>query len=167
MENLFTPWRYAYISSAKPSTGCFLCEAASEPDDAERLVVHLGRYHVVLLNRYPYTNGHLMIAPREHIASPDEASAESQAELWPLVLEAQRVLSGVYSPDGFNIGMNVGRAAGAGVPDHFHLHIVPRWSGDTNFMSVVGGVRLVPEEPRVLRDRLAPLFGRQGQGAHQ
>jgi ATP adenylyltransferase len=99
-----------------------------------------------------------MIAPREHLASPEQASAGCRAELWPTVLEAQRVLRELYSPDGFNIGMNVGAAAGAGVPDHFHLHVVPRWAGDTNFMSVVGGVRLVPEDPAELRDRLAPLF---------
>jgi ATP adenylyltransferase len=167
MENLFTPWRYAYISSAKPSEGCFLCEAASDPDDAERLVLHTGRHHVVLLNRYPYTNGHVMIAPREHLASPDLASREAQAELWPTVLEVQRVLEEVYSPDGFNFGMNIGRAAGAGVPQHFHLHVVPRWTGDTNFMSVVGGVRMVPEEPLVLRERLAPHFDRVDQGASQ
>ncbi len=158
MDTLFTPWRYAYISSEKPSSGCFLCAAAAEPDQADSLVVSLRRHHVVLLNLHPYTNGHLMIAPREHLASPEQASAESQAELWPTVLEAQRALGELYSPDGFNIGMNVGAAAGAGVPDHFHLHVVPRWAGDTNFMSVVGGVRLIPEDPSELRNRLAPLF---------
>lgn len=158
METLFTPWRYSYISGDKASKGCFLCEAAKGPDDPERLVVSKTRHHVVLLNRFPYTNGHLMIAPLDHIASPPLASPEAQAELWPTVLEAQRVLQDLYSPDGFNIGVNIGEAAGAGVPDHFHVHIVPRWRGDTNFMSVVGGVRVVPEDPDELRERMAPLF---------
>ncbi len=158
METLYTPWRYTYISSQKPVSGCFLCAAANEPEDSDRLVVAVRSHHVILLNRHPYTNGHLMIAPREHLASPELASEESRQELWPLVLEAQQVLRGLYSPDGFNIGMNVGAAGGAGVPDHFHLHVVPRWSGDTNFMSVVGGVRLVPEDPVELRSRLEPLF---------
>lgn len=162
METLFTPWRYRYISSAKTPSGCFLCEAAAGvPDGADRLVVALRPHHVVLLNRHPYTNGHLMIAPREHLPSPEEASAASRAELWPVVLEAKRALDELYSPDGFNIGLNLGRAAGAGVPDHFHVHVVPRWGGDTSFMSVVGGVRLIPEDLDQLRARLAPLFERE------
>lgn len=160
METLFTPWRYAYISGDKPSSGCFLCEASKSPDEPDRLVVGLTQHHLVLLNRYPYTNGHLMIAPREHIASPAQESSEARAELWPTVLRAQGILQSLYSPDGFNIGINVGAAAGAGVPDHFHVHVVPRWSGDTNFMSVVGGVRVIPEDPVELRTRLVPLFDR-------
>ncbi len=158
MDTLFTPWRYKYISGEKTSSGCFLCEAAGDSEDAARLVVCRRRHHIVLLNRHPYTNGHLMIAPREHLSAPEEASAEARAELWPTVLEAKRVLERLYAPDGFNIGLNLGRAAGAGVPDHFHLHVVPRWDGDTNFMSVVGGVRLIPEDLDDLRDRLTPLF---------
>ncbi len=158
MDTLFTPWRYEYISSERTSSGCFLCAAASEPENAARLVVHVTGHHVVLLNRHPYSNGHLMIAPREHLASPEQASAEARAELWPTVLEARRVLQELYAPGGFNLGLNLGQAAGAGVPDHFHLHVVPRWRGDTNFMSVVGGVRLIPEDLADLRNRLAPLF---------
>lgn len=161
MDTLFTPWRYQYISSEKTSSGCFLCEAAGHPDDADRLVVARRQHHIVLLNRHPYTNGHLMIAPRQHLASPEQASTEACAELWPLVLEAKRVLEELYSPNGFNIGLNLGQAAGAGVPDHFHLHVVPRWGGDTNFMSVVGGVRLIPEDLDDLRVRLAPKFAKE------
>ena len=160
MDTLFTPWRYKYISSAKSSSECFLCAAAGEPEEADRLVVALRSHHVVLLNRHPYTNGHLMIAPREHLASPELASGEGREELWPTVLEAKRVLEELYAPDGFNIGLNLGQAAGAGVPDHFHVHVVPRWGGDTNFMSVVGSVRLIPEDLDELRLRLAPLFER-------
>jgi ATP adenylyltransferase len=160
METLFTPWRYAYITAAKQDSGCFLCAAAAAPTEAERLVVHATRWHVVLLNRHPYSNGHLMVAPREHAASPRMVGREAQLELWPLVLLAQQALESAYHPDGFNIGLNLGRVAGAGVPDHFHVHLVPRWNGDTNFMTAVGGTRLVPETLEQTRERLLPLFAR-------
>lgn len=162
METLFTPWRYEYISGAKSSSECFLCAAGEHPEDDERLVVHAGEFHVVLLNRHPYTNGHLMVAPRQHLRSPAEESPAARAGFWQTVLAAQRALERAYSPDGFNVGMNVGRAAGAGVPDHFHLHVVPRWHGDTNFMSTVGGVRIVPEELGTVLDKLRPLFDEEG-----
>lgn len=163
MEILFTPWRYEYIARTEgPEGGCFFCEAADAPDDPERLVVHVAAHHVVLLNRHPYTNGHLMVAPKAHLASPEEAPPETRAEFWPLVLEARRVLERVYAPDGFNIGMNLGRVAGAGVPGHFHFHLVPRWSGDSSFMTVVGGVRLVPEDLTVAWRKLRPVFAGEG-----
>jgi ATP adenylyltransferase len=160
METLFTPWRRAYITqpAQSPQQGCFLCAAAEQPDDAERLVVAVARHHLVMLNLHPYSSGHLMVAPLAHIASPLEASAAAQAELWPLVLKAQSVLAGAYQPQGFNLGMNLGQAAGAGVPGHYHFHIVPRWSGDTNFMSVLAEVRLVPEDLGQTRERLRALF---------
>jgi ATP adenylyltransferase len=164
METLFTPWRFAYISAARQDTGCFLCEAAAAPDDPERLVIHTAARHLVILNRHPYSNGHLMVAPRAHLASPLAAPPEAQAELWPVVLLAQRVLEEAYAPDGLNMGLNLGLAAGAGVPDHFHLHLVPRWQGDTNFMSAVANTRLVPEDLTQTRDRLRPLFARRAAG---
>lgn len=146
MKTLFTPWRYAYISKPKdPAAGCFLCAAGREPDDPERLVVHTTDHHLVILNRHPYTNGHVMVAPRAHLASPREEAEAARHELWEVVLDCQRVLEAEYRPDGFNLGMNLGRAAGAGVPDHYHFHVVPRWSADTNFIGVVAGARLVPE----------------------
>ena len=159
METLFTPWRYSYITERRDSSeACFLCAAAAEPDREERLVVHVARHHLVLLNRHPYTNGHLMVAPLAHVGTPEAASAESQLELWPLVLRCRELLGSVYRPDGMNLGLNLGSAAGAGVTDHFHVHLVPRWSGDTNFMSVLASTRLVPEAPldtwRRLRGRL-------------
>lgn len=165
MERLFTPWRYEYItkSPAGPAgseeTGCFFCAAARNPDDPDGLVVHAGRHHLVMLNLHPYSNGHLMVAPFEHHASPQESGPEALAEFWPLVLKAQRVLSAAYSPHGFNLGMNLGRPAGAGVPGHFHFHLVPRWIGDTNFMTVLAEVRLIPEDLRQSRERLRALFG--------
>lgn len=159
METLFTPWRYAYITGReKRSDGCFFCAAGREPDAAERLVVHVTEHHVVLLNRHPYSSGHLMIAPVEHIALPEQASLASQRELWPLVLRCRAVLEGAYQPDGMNVGMNVGQGAGAGVPDHFHVHLVPRWQGDTSFITVVGETRLVPEDLLEARRRLRTLF---------
>jgi ATP adenylyltransferase len=123
-----------------------LCEAGrDESGDRERLVLERTSHHVVLLNRYPYTNGHLMVAPLEHQEDPGSCSLEAQRELWPLLLRCREALAAVYSPDGFNLGANLGSAAGAGVPGHFHVHLLPRWDGDTNFMSTVGGTRLVPE----------------------
>ena len=165
METLFTPWRLAYITAARQETGCFLCEAAAAPNDPERLVLHTTASHLVILNRHPYSNGHLMVAPREHLASPRHSPPEASAELWPLVLLAQQVLEEAYAPDGLNVGLNLGRAAGAGVPDHFHVHLVPRWQGDTNFMTAVAQTRLVPEDLTQTRERLMPLFARLGAGA--
>ncbi len=159
MQTLLTPWRFAYISeSVSEPKDCFFCAAAEKPDDPERLVVAVAAHHLVMLNRYPYTSGHLMVAPLRHLASPEESAAAAVAEFWPLVLKCQRVLQRAYAPDGFNMGINLGRAGGAGVPDHFHFHIVPRWKGDTNFMSVVGETRLAPQEPGQIRARLLPLF---------
>ena len=164
METLFTPWRYAYITEHPQTGGCFLCDAAAAPEEPERLVLHLAPHHLVILNRHPYSNGHLMVAPREHVATPLLASPEAQAELWPTVLLAQRVLEEAYRAPGMNVGMNLGTAAGAGLPDHFHVHVLPRWQGDTNFMTAVGRTRLVPESLEGTRERLAPLFARLGGG---
>lgn len=164
MERLFTPWRYDYItkSPAGPAgsedPGCFFCAAAHNLGDPDGLVVHAGCHHLVMLNLHPYSNGHLMVAPLEHHSSPQESRPEAQAEFWPLVLKAQRILQAAYSPHGFNLGMNLGRPAGAGVPGHFHFHLVPRWTGDTNFMTVLAEVRLIPEDLRQSRERLRALF---------
>jgi ATP adenylyltransferase len=161
MNALFTPWRYEYIAGQRNSAiGCFLCDAAATPDDPERLVVHVAEHHFVILNRHPYSNGHLMVAPREHVASPTGASPAAQREIWPLLLLCQRVLETAYAPNGMNVGLNLGKVAGAGLPDHFHVHLVPRWEGDTNFMTAVAETRIVPEDLAMTRDRLRPLFAR-------
>lgn len=157
---LFTPWRSAYITGqTRREPGCFFCAAALDSDDPERLVVYRTAHHLVMLNLHPYNTGHLMIAPLEHLDVPEAACAEAVAELWPLATVVRQVLQEVYRPEGFNLGINLGRIAGAGVPDHFHLHVVPRWTGDANFMGVVGGTRLVPEDLHVswqkLRDRFS------------
>lgn len=160
MEVLFTPWRSDYLSGGGYSgSECFFCRAASEEDGArENLVLTRTPYHVVLLNRYPYTNGHLMVAPRRHVADPEECSPGARHELWPLMLRCRRALREAYGPEGFNLGANLGSAAGAGVPDHFHLHLLPRWSGDTNFMTTAGGTRLIPEDLGSTWERLRPLL---------
>jgi ATP adenylyltransferase len=160
MNILFTPWRFSYLTSPKGDqpTGCIFCTAASSDDVRGTLTLFRNASAVVMLNRYPYTNGHLMVAPVAHEARLFESADRSLRALIRLTAEAQRILSDVYRPDGFNVGMNFGQVAGAGVADHYHLHIVPRWSGDVNFMTVTGQTRLVPEELEATFDKLAPHF---------
>ncbi len=156
-EVLFAPWRYEYLVAEK-STGCIFCRAAASENEEDSLVVYRGPRVFVLLNRYPYTNGHLMVAPYEHRSRLSDSGAETLSELISTVARGEKILIDSYRTDGLNIGINLGSAAGAGVEDHYHVHLVPRWSGDTNFMTVAGGVRVVPEELSVTRRRLAPLF---------
>jgi ATP adenylyltransferase len=154
---LFAPWRYEYLVSEKP-VGCIFCEAAGSRDDDASLVVYRGRRVFALLNRFPYTNGHVMVAPVAHEAWFSESSAETLSELIALVARTQAILVAEYRTDGLNVGVNFGSAAGAGIAGHYHVHAVPRWAGDTNFMTVAGNVRVVPEELSVTRRRLAALF---------
>jgi ATP adenylyltransferase len=156
-EVLFAPWRYEYLVSDK-SGGCIFCDAAASREDDESLVVHRGKRVFVLLNRYPYTNGHVMVAPYAHAAWLSDSDPETLGELVGTVATAQRILVSHYKTDGLNVGINFGAAAGAGVRDHYHVHVVPRWAGDTNFMTVTGDVRVVPENLADTRRRLAPLF---------
>jgi len=159
MEILWTPWRYPYIKKAgKEKGGCIFCEALSLGDDRKALILARGRYNFLILNLYPYNSGHIMVAPMEHIASFYQYGKEESEEFIELAKLSVKVLEEVYHPEGFNIGMNLGRPAGAGVVDHFHLHIVPRWNGDTNFMSTVGGVRLIPEDITATYEKLHPRF---------
>lgn len=155
---LFAPWRYEYLVSDKSDNRCFFCEAAASEDDQETLVVHRGRKVFVILNRYPYTNGHIMVAPYAHEARLSNSSEETLHELVRTVARAEGILSAAYRTDGLNVGLNSGSAAGAGLADHYHVHLVPRWKGDTNFMTVTGDVRVVPEEPAATLARLRPLF---------
>jgi len=160
MEVLFTPWRYPYLTSPKSEKlpECIFCAAAKTKNRRDTLTVFRNDDALVMLNRYPYTNGHLMVAPIEHEARLYDSSDASLRALIRLTAEAQRILSDVYHPDGFNIGMNFGQVAGAGVADHYHLHIVPRWNGDSNFMTVTARTRLVPEDLDVTFDKLEPHF---------
>jgi ATP adenylyltransferase len=154
---LFAPWRYEYLVSHK-KTECIFCEAAASPSDEQSLVVFRGKRVFVLLNRYPYTNGHVMVAPLAHEAWFSQSSAETLSELIATVARAQAILVAEYRTDGLNVGVNFGSAAGAGVANHYHVHLVPRWAGDTNFMTVAGGVRVVPEELTATHRRLSALF---------
>lgn len=156
---LFTPWRYEYLVSEKPS-GCIFCAAAASEDLEGSLVVYRGKRVFVLLNRYPYTNGHVMVSPYAHEEWLSDSAGETLNELIATVALAQRILVAEYRTDGLNVGLNFGSAAGAGVVGHYHVHVVPRWSGDTNFMTVASGVRVVPEELAATLRRLTPLFAK-------
>ena len=166
---LFAPWRMAYIrglDKPAPATGdCFLCDAATAANEAEfraRLVLWVTAHSVVLLNAYPYTNGHLLIAPRAHKAELEELGEAEQLDLQVQTTRAVQLLKRAISPQGFNLGMNLGRMAGAGLPNHLHQHAVPRWGGDTNFMSVVGEVRVVPEALSRMYEELVRVGGEMG-----
>jgi len=160
METLFTPWRYPYLTAPKPDAppACIFCVAAASDDQRDTLTLLRTGAAVVMLNKFPYTNGHLMVAPVAHEARLFDSTNDSLTALIRLTADAQRILSDVYRPDGFNVGMNFGQVAGAGVADHYHMHIVPRWSGDSNFMTVTARTRLVPEELGVTFDKLRPRF---------
>jgi ATP adenylyltransferase len=159
LEHLWSPWRLAYITGKASAEGCVFCHALSDAA-AEPLIVFRGRTCFVILNLFPYNNGHLMVIPNRHIASLGAATAEERTELIELTAVAEAALTEVYQPQGLNMGINLGRPAGAGILDHVHLHVVPRWNGDTNFMSVVGATRVLPEELPDSAARLRPAFAR-------
>jgi ATP adenylyltransferase len=150
---LWAPWRLEYVAQADELPGCPLCaEAAGEVEDS--LVVHRGTHAFALLNKYPYSSGHLMLAPYAHVAELEELGDETALELHRLSVQALEALRSLYRPAGFNLGWNIGRAAGAGIPGHAHMHVVPRWAGDTSFMPVLGDVKVIPEHLHETRDRL-------------
>jgi ATP adenylyltransferase len=150
---LWAPWRLEYVAQADELPGCPLCaEAAGEVDDT--LVVHRGTNAFALLNKYPYSSGHLMLAPNAHVGELEQLGDETALELHRLSVDALAALRSLYRPAGFNLGWNVGRAAGAGIPGHAHMHVVPRWAGDTSFMPVLGDVKVIPEHLLETRDRL-------------
>lgn len=145
-ERLWAPWRYTYIKAARAGEAeCIFVDLPAQTDDRKNLILHRGEGAFVMLNAYPYTNGHLMVAPYRHTTDFDELSDGEHLEIQRLLAAAIGWLKGAYRPDGFNIGVNLGRVAGAGIEDHLHWHIVPRWSGDTNFMPVIGEVRVLPQ----------------------
>jgi ATP adenylyltransferase len=146
MDYLWTPWRYRYIADASKNEGCIFCEALAAKDDARTQIVFRGARNFVLLNRYPYTTGHVMVVPYSHVADLSAAEPDTLAEMMRIAQRVQSALEKTYHPQGYNLGMNLGRAAGAGVLGHLHLHVLPRWSGDANFMTVVGETRVEPED---------------------
>ena len=162
MDVLWSPWRYDYIKSGEaPSAerSCVFCSILESPaSDEEKFILHRAGHNFVILNIYPYTSGHLMIVPFAHLADLDQASKESTDELMDLTKHCQKILREVYQPNGLNLGMNLGKAAGAGVAEHFHLHILPRWIGDVNFMTAIGQTRTIPEDLRTTYEKLKDKF---------
>jgi ATP adenylyltransferase len=164
MDHIFTPWRYAYVSTADRATSCIFCDRAPArhvhaEDDERQLILHRGAHCFLIVNRYPYTSGHVMVVPYRHVDRLDLLSAEAASEMMALAQRMESVLREVYRPDGINLGMNIGKAAGAGVAGHIHMHILPRWFADANFLSVVGETRILPESleetARRIREALA------------
>ena len=146
MKRLWASWRMKYINKADEEPGCIFCNALAKQDDNQNLIVLRGERAFVILNKFPYTSGHVMVAPVAHKASIEELDPPTRAEMIELTSQCMGALRKVYNPQAFNLGANIGQAAGAGVPGHVHFHIVPRWNGDTNFMSTVGEVRVLPED---------------------
>ncbi|MBI3406613.1 MAG: HIT domain-containing protein [Acidobacteria bacterium] len=146
MDYLFTPWRYQYIANAAKDDGCVFCRLLAEKDDAKSLIVLRGVKNFVVLNRFPYTAGHVMIVPFAHVAELSSVDPETLSEMMLLAQRVQRALAVTYKPEGYNLGMNLGRCAGAGVLGHLHLHVLPRWQGDSNFMTTIGETRHIPED---------------------
>lgn len=158
MDHLWTPWRMPYLQGEDPLPDeCLFCIKPQERDE-EAHIVHRGELSYVILNRFPYNNGHVMVAPYAHVATLEDLESETAGEFMALTRLSLRVLREAYEPQGFNVGANIGSAAGAGVADHVHMHVVPRWAGDTNYMSTVGKTRVIPEWLDQTYDRLRPLF---------
>ena len=148
------------MTTADQTPGCVLCRARDGEDGADRLIVHTAELNFVVMNLFPYSGGHAMVAPKRHVGSLGEATLEELAEMMALARRLEAACREAYRPEGINLGMNLGRPAGAGVADHIHMHLVPRWTGDTNFMTVVSGTRVIPEEPEQSCLRLRPHFAR-------
>ena len=158
MDYLWTPWRYQYITSSGEPGECVFCVAGRSKDDRAHFVVHRGDHNFVILNRFPYTSGHVMVVPYEHLANLEDLPQAALGELAALSQRAARHLREVYRPEGLNLGMNLGKCAGAGIAGHLHMHVLPRWTGDTNFMTVVAETRVLPEDLERTWERLKAAF---------
>lgn len=155
MDHLWSPWRYRYVSTASPAgNACIFCIKAAENKDDANYIVLRAEHNFLLLNLYPYTSGHLLIAPYQHVPTLEEADPRARAEMMELTTRAEKALRALYKPGGINIGMNLGECAGAGVAGHIHMHVLPRWAGDASFMSTVGETRVLPEELETTYRRL-------------
>jgi ATP adenylyltransferase len=163
-ERLWAPWRFSYIEKASSEGGCIFVDLPRGADDRSNLILCRGETAFVMLNAFPYTNGHLMVAPFRHTADLGALADEEMLEIQKLIAGCVRWIGKVYGPDGFNIGVNLGRAAGAGIPSHVHWHVVPRWDGDTNFMTTVGDVRVLPQSLEESYDRLRAAIEEEGRG---
>lgn len=160
MDHLWSPWRYRYITEAHTKTACVFCDIAASTDDAANLVLHRSEHNFLVLNRYPYSSGHLMIVPYQHAGSLTAVPSETTAEMMALMRRCEQMLSEVYKPDGLNLGMNIGASAGAGIAGHIHMHMLPRWSGDANFMTTVAETRVLPEDLAVTYSKLKDACAR-------
>ena len=158
MNHIWSPWRMEYIENSTREDGCIFCNAQEKEDSAENLIAFRGERSYVILNRYPYTSGHLMVVPLDHKANFEELDSQTRAEMMELTTRCMTVLRRIYNPQAFNMGANIGEAAGAGVKEHVHIHIVPRWAGDTNFMSAVGETRVLPESLESTYERVKKAF---------
>lgn len=159
MENLWAPWRMKYIKAVDEKTkGCIFCTKPTEDCDKENLILFRGKFNFVILNKFPYNNGHIMVVPYDHVDDPDKLSDETIMELWKLINKSKSILKETFRPDGFNIGMNLGRTAGAGIDEHVHMHLVPRWNGDNNFMPVLGKTKVISQSLLDAWEELSPYF---------
>ena len=161
MDFLWSPWRYRHVSGAGARQGCVFCRIVdADVPDRQSLILHRAEHNFVILNRYPYTSGHMMVVPYQHVAKLAAASEEAASEMIGLTRRIECVLDRLYRPDGVNVGMNIGRAAGAGVADHIHMHALPRWAADSNFATVIGETRVLPEALEVTWERARAEFER-------
>ena len=160
MDHLWTPWRYGYITQAKLPVGCVFCEKAASSDDQANLIVHRAAKNFVLLNLYPYNNGHAMVVPYEHVATLGQASEEALVEMMLLARKTERCLMDIYKPKGMNIGMNIGECAGDSVAGHIKMHVLPRWPGDVSFITTTGETRVIPEDLATTWKKLRDAFDR-------
>jgi len=158
MDFLFSPWRYSYVTAAPEPGGCVFCAILQAKNDIESLIVHRGQSCFVLLNAFPYTSGHSMVVPYEHVDELQKLARPAAEEMMALTQKLEGVLRDVYRPDGINLGMNVGKAAGAGIAGHIHMHVLPRWFGDTNFMTAIGETRVLPEDLQTTYRRIQSRF---------
>jgi ATP adenylyltransferase len=155
VDYLWTPWRYQYVTKGDAPAGCVFCTAAAAADDRRNLIVHRAKHNFIILNRFPYTNGHVMVVPFQHVSSLLDLAEEALLEMMRLARGCEKHLRATYRPDGLNIGINLGQSAGAGVADHVHMHVLPRWIGDTNFMTVTGETRVMPEDLTATWEKLS------------
>lgn len=161
MDQLWTPWRFRYVSQEERKDCVFCAMAAADPaKNRENLILHRAHFSFVVLNLFPYTTGHSMVVPYEHVASLEGVRRETLQEMMDLARDLERTYGAVYHPEGYNLGMNIGKSAGAGVADHLHLHLLPRWTGDTNFMTVVGETRVHPEDLLTTYEKMVGAFQR-------
>lgn len=167
MDFIWTPWRYQYVTTVGEPVDCIFCAAAADSShDHENLIVHRGARNLVMLNRFPYTSGHVMIVPYEHVATLEEVPDETLVELIRLARLAEKQLRVIYRPDGLNLGFNIGRSAGAGIAGHVHMHALPRWTGDTSFMTSIGETRVLPENLETTWQKLSLAFALPPSAQH-